>query len=110
MPSVPGADPSAAPAAAPGLPPAVPLLAALGLGVLLLCTVPAVHAQRQLEGDHARAARDVRQAEERVESLRRELDRGAEAGYLRIKATRTLLHRGATYIRDRDEQLRQRGR
>ncbi len=83
----------------------MPLLAALGLTVLVLCTLPAVHAQRQLERDHARVARETREVEERVQRLRRELDRGARQDYLRIKATRTLLHRGSTYIRDRDAKL-----
>ena len=88
------------------LPAAVPLLAGLGLALLCVCTLPAVHAQRRLERDHARAARETREAEARVERLRRELGSGAQQRYLRIKAASTLLHRGAGYIEARDARLR----
>ena len=94
-------------AAAAGLPAAVPLLAALGLAILVLCTLPAVHAQRHLERDHARVAAETREAEARVQRLRQELSSGARQQYLRIKATQTLLHRGERYIRERDARLKQ---
>ncbi len=90
-----------------GLPASVPLLAALGLVVLCVCTLPAVHAQRQLERDHARLGRETRAAEERVERLQRELRTGTEQRYLRAKATRELLHHGSDYIRERDRKLGQ---
>lgn len=98
------ASPSAAAAALPG---AVPLLAALGLAILVLCTLPAIHAQRNLERDHARVAKETREAEARVQRLRQELSSGARQRYLRIKATQELLHRGAQYIRERDAKLKQ---
>lgn len=98
------------PAAAQALPAAVPLMAALGLAILIFCALPAAHAQRRLERDHARVALETRKVEQRVERLERELRSGTQQRYLRIKATRTLLHRGAEYIQQRDARLEQRGR
>jgi len=93
-----------------GLPPGVPLLAALGLAVLCLCTLPAMHAQRALERDHSRVLQETREAEQHVERLQRELRSGPAQHYLQIQATRTLLHEGANYIRERDARLARRRR
>ena len=88
------------------LPYAVPLLAALGLLILVVSAVPAVGSQQRLERERARLERDARQIEHHLDSLRRELNDGRARRYRRIKATRALLHRGASYIRERDARLR----
>jgi hypothetical protein len=93
------------------LPRAVVWLATLGLAVLCLCTLPAVGAHQRLVREHARLRQATQEAERRVERLRRELGELGELGesgrpdYLRAKATRALLDRGATYLRDRDLAL-----
>lgn len=87
------------------LPVAVPVLAALGLAILLLCTLPAVRAQQRLEREHARLRAQMRAATAEVERLRRELRDGTTQRYLRIRATRELLHRGGRYIEARDRRL-----
>lgn len=89
-----------------GLPHAVPLLATLGLAVLCLCTLPAVRKQQRLEREHARLEQRTHEVVAEVERLRRELRDGEQQGYLRVKATRALLHGGADYIRARDARLR----
>jgi len=90
------------------LPHAVPLLAALGLAVLCLCMLPAVRKQQRLERDYARLEQRAHETSAAVERLRRELRDGAEQEYLRIKATRALLHSGAGYLRDRDRRQKRR--
>lgn len=93
------------PAARSRLPRAVAPLALLGLAVLVFYTLPAVRKQHRLERDHARLERSVRATEAEVERLRRELRGGGRQPYLRIKATRDLMHEGATYIQERDAKL-----
>ena len=95
----------AEPRAASPLPGVVPLLAALGLAVLCLCTLPAVNAQQRLEKRRARLAHQTHEAARVVEGLHRELRDGAAQTYLRTKATRALLHSGATYLQRRDRCL-----
>ena len=87
------------------LPSAVPVLAALGLAILLLCTLPAVRAQQHLAREHARLQAETRASAAEVERLRRELRDGRTQHYLRVRATRELLHRGAGYIAERDRRL-----
>lgn len=89
------------------LPGGVPLLAALGLAVLCLCTLPAVNAQQRLEKRRARLEKSTEEAAQRVERLHRELRDGAAQTYLRTKATRALLHNGAAYLRRRTRCLKQ---
>jgi len=91
------------------VPHAVPLLAALGLAVLCLCTLPAVRKQQRLQREHARLEQRTQRAASDVERLRRELRDGAEQAYLRRKATQALLHRGARYVPTRDLRLRSAG-
>jgi type VI protein secretion system component VasK len=79
----------------------VPLLAALGLVILVLCTVPAVRAQQRLDREHARLAREARQAEDDVEHLRRELRDSGNRRWLARKATRALLRQGPRYLQER---------
>lgn len=98
-----GRAPSQPPAGA--LPHAVPVLALLGLAVLCLCTLPAMRKQQRLEREHARLEQRTQDVTTDVERLRRELRDGAQQGYLRVKATRALLHAGADYIRTRDARL-----
>jgi hypothetical protein len=88
-----------------GVPPAVPVMAGLGLAVLFFYTLPAVRTQHRVEQDHRRLQRQVRAAEAEIGRLRRELRAGPEQAYLRIKATRDLLHRGTRYLRGRDRRL-----
>ena len=87
------------------LPPAVPVLAALGLAILLLATLPAVRAQQQLANEHRRLRAQTRATAAEVERLRHELRDGTTQHYLRVRATRELLHRGARYIEERDRRL-----
>jgi hypothetical protein len=87
------------------LPPAVPLLAALGLALLALCTVPAVRSQQRLEREHARLQAETQNAEAELDRLHQELRNGTPERYVRIRATRDLLHHGATYIEERDRRL-----
>jgi hypothetical protein len=87
------------------LPRIVPLLAGLGLAVLFLCTLPAVRKHQELERDYERLLRQTQAAEAGVQRLSRELRDGPEQAYLRIKATRALLHSGATYLQERDKRL-----
>ncbi len=87
------------------LPTAVPVLAALGLAILLLCTLPAVRAQQHLAREHARLREETRATAAEVERLRRELRDGTTQHYLRVRATRELLHRGVGYIEARDRRL-----
>jgi len=77
----------------------------LGLAVLCLCTLPAVRNQQRLEREHARLEQRTQEVVAQVERLRRELRDGEEQAYLRVKATRALLHAGADYIRTRDARL-----
>ncbi len=84
----------------------MPLLALLGLAVLLLCTLPAVRTQQRLEREHARLKREVHDAQQDVERLRRELRGGAKQSYLRIKATNDLMHKGSLYLPSRDAALK----
>jgi len=83
----------------------VPLLALLGLAVLVFYTLPAVRRQHRLEREHSRLEQNVRASEGDVERLRRELRGGTQEGYLRTKATRDLMERGAHYVRERDATL-----
>lgn len=87
------------------LPTAVPVLAALGLAILLLCTLPAVRAQQHLERKHGRLRAETEAAAQEVERLRQELRNGTTQRYLRVRATNELLHRGAHYIETRDRKL-----
>jgi hypothetical protein len=87
-------------------PPAVPLLAVLGLAILCLCTIPAIHKQQRLEREHTGLQRRAQAAAAEVERLRRELRDGAEQEYLRTKATRALLYNGMSYIARRDARYR----
>ncbi len=87
------------------LPTAVPVLAVLGLALLLLCTLPAVRAQQRLGREHARLRAETRATEAEVERLRREVRDGTTQQHLRIRATRELLHRGGRYIEARDRRL-----
>lgn len=89
------------------LPGGVPLLAALGLAVLVLCTLPAVNAQQRLEKRRARLEQRTQEAAAGVERLHRELRDGAAQAYLKTKATRALLHNGAAYLERRDRCLQQ---
>ena len=89
------------------LPGGVPLLAALGLAVLVLCTLLAVNAQQRLEKRRARLEQRTQEAAEGVERLHRELRDGAAQAYLRTKATRALLHNGAAYLQRRERCLQQ---
>ena len=93
------------PVKAAPLPYAVPLLAALGLAVLVLSAVPAVSSQQRLQREQARLEREAAEIEVQLDGLRRELRDGHARRYLHIKATRALLHRGASYIQERDLRL-----
>lgn len=88
------------------VPHAVPVLAVLGLAVLCLCTLPAVRTQQRLEREHTQLEERTQEMAAEVERLRRELRDGTQQGYLRVKATRALLHGGADYIRTRNARLR----
>ena len=87
------------------LPRVVPLLAALGAAVLFFCTLPAVREHQRLEADYERLLRKTQAAEAGVQRLCRELRDGPEQEYLRIKATKALMHSGAGYIPERDRRL-----
>ncbi len=87
------------------LPTAVPLLAALGLALLALCTVPAVRSQQRLEREHARLQAQTQDAEAELDRLHRELRDRTPERYVRTRATRDLLHQGARYVEERDRRL-----
>ena len=87
------------------LPSAVPLLAALGLAILVLCTWPAVRTQQRLEQEARRLRAETRAAEAEVERLQRELRDGTTQHYLRVRARQELLRRGSRYVEERDERL-----
>ncbi|MDA1195937.1 MAG: hypothetical protein O2894_12230 [Planctomycetota bacterium] len=89
-----------------GLPATAPLLGALGLAVLALCTLPAVRAQERLDAPRDRL--ETRAVEVEIERLQREVREGTSAHYARTRSTRDLLHRGASYLETRDQRLEQR--
>ena len=90
---------------AEGLGRASPLLAALGLVVLMLCTVPAIAEHKRLLAEHARARATTEATEEALARLRRELRDDATQRYLRVRARERLAWHGRTYLKRRDARL-----
>jgi hypothetical protein len=101
--SLPELHPVAATAAPLGR--AVPLLALLGLAVLLFCTLPAISEHRRLLRDHERLTRETQAVEGRLSQLRREVRDAQTLGYLRMRAAKRLAWDGQHYLARRDVEL-----
>ena len=84
---------------------AVPLLALLGLAVLLFCTLPAIAEHRRLLRDHARLTQETQTVEARLTQLRRELRDAQTLGYLRMRAAKRLAWDGQHYLARRNAEL-----
>ncbi len=80
------------------LPGIVPVLAIVGLVVLVFCTLPAVLEHQELEREHALLEQKAREAQDALERRRRELKAGQAQQFPRIKATRALLSQGKHYL------------
>ncbi len=91
--------------AAPPLGRAVPLLAVLGLFILLFATLPAITEHRRLLTDHARLLRETEAVEARLERWRRETRDAQTLGYLRLAESKRLAWNGRQYLARRDAAL-----
>lgn len=99
----------AAPPARPALGTGTPAWAAVGLAALLFVTLPAVFEHTRLAHEHAELEAEVRQAEARLNRLRREASDEPTVRYLREKTTRRIARDGRRYLRRRHLELRRGG-
>lgn len=99
---------------APTLPPeegeagmgrAVPLLAALGLIVLLATTLPAIAEHRRLLGQHAQLVRETEAVEARLAAWRSQVRDAETLGYLRMRTVKHMAYDGLQYRARREREL-----
>lgn len=74
-----------------GLPPVMALVAAIGVAVLGLVTVPATLERRRLDRVHAQLGAEIRDQEEALERLERVELLASQSSFLREAARRRLL-------------------
>ena len=87
--------------------PGTTVWAAIGLAALVFVTLPAVFEHGRLAQELSRLEGDVREAERRLDRLRREATDEPTVRFLREKATRRIAHDGRLYLRRRDAALKE---